>query len=75
MTHATWTRCSLGEVVHDPLIRLVMASDGVSERDLLGLMIRVRRAIRAQEDAAGPALPLAAHAAVVRAPEVGAGLA
>ena len=73
MTHDIGTGCSLGALVHDPLIRLVMASDGVSERDLLGLMIRVRRAIRAREGGAAPAVPLAAvQAAAVRAPDAGA---
>lgn len=49
MTNISPVGCTLSDVVDDPLIRLVMASDGVSERDLVGLMVRVRRAIRTQE--------------------------
>ncbi len=48
MTDATRQGDTLGTLVHDPLIRLVMASDGVSEQELLGLLRRVRRARRAE---------------------------
>ncbi|HVB68640.1 MAG TPA: hypothetical protein VNE67_12375 [Acetobacteraceae bacterium] len=43
--------CGLRAIVRDPLVRLVMASDGVAEADLVALMHRVRRALRS--DGAG----------------------
>ncbi len=39
--------CSLAEIVRDPLVRLLMASDGVSERDLISVMQRAQRAVTA----------------------------
>jgi hypothetical protein len=54
MYHDALTSPGLADLVHDPLTRLVMASDGVSAADLLALMDRVRRARRA---GGWPALP------------------
>ncbi|MBW4090668.1 MAG: hypothetical protein HIU82_06115 [Proteobacteria bacterium] len=39
-------KCGLRAIVRDPLVRLVMASDGVSEADLVALMHRIGRARR-----------------------------
>ena len=36
--------CHTRDLLRDPLTRLMMASDGVSERELLELLRRVRRA-------------------------------
>jgi hypothetical protein len=37
--------CGLTEIVRDPLVRLVMASDGVSEHELISVMQRAQRAV------------------------------
>ena len=55
MAHTPRKGCTLSEVVDDPMTRLMMASDGVSERDLVALLARVRRAIRTQD--VGAAVP------------------
>lgn len=39
-------KCGLRAIVRDPLVRLVMASDGVSEAELVALMHRIGRARR-----------------------------
>jgi hypothetical protein len=36
------------ELLRDPLIRLVMASDRVTERDMIALKERIRRALAAR---------------------------
>ena len=43
-------------LLHDPLIRLVMASDGVTEDAMIGLMTQVRQAIAAREQPPRPTL-------------------
>ena len=37
-----------GDLLRDPLIRLVMASDGVTDRDMIALGDQVRRALAAR---------------------------
>jgi hypothetical protein len=37
-----------GDLLQDPLIRLVMASDGVTERDMIALRDQVRCALAAR---------------------------
>ena len=49
--------CGLAALVRDPLVRLVMASDRVSEAELVALMRRVGRARRRGDAAAAFALP------------------
>jgi hypothetical protein len=39
---------SFSDLLQDPLIRLVMASDGVTERDMIALGDQVRRALAAR---------------------------
>ena len=43
-------------LLHDPLIRLVMASDGVTDDAMIDLMTQVRQAIAAREQPRRPAL-------------------
>ena len=43
-------------LLHDPLIRLVMLSDGVTEDALIDLMTQVRQSIAAREQARRPTL-------------------
>ena len=43
-------------LLHDPLIRLVMLSDGVTEDALAALMNRVRRSLAARAQLRHPAL-------------------
>ena len=40
----TPARCHPREILRDPLTRLVMESDGVSEHELMTLLRRIRRA-------------------------------
>ena len=40
----TRASCHPREILRDPLTRLVMASDGVSEQELMALLRRIRRA-------------------------------
>jgi hypothetical protein len=55
------TECdaTFGELLRDPLIRLVMASDGVTERDMIALRDQVRRALAAH--ASSSAMPSSAR--------------
>jgi hypothetical protein len=46
MTSTFRQGCALGDLIDDPLTRLMMASDGVSEQELVTLLRRVRRARR-----------------------------
>ncbi len=46
MSSEIYADCGLRAIVRDPLVRLVMASDGVAEADLVALMHRVGRALR-----------------------------
>ena len=41
-------RLTLGTLLEDPMIRLVMASDGVSEQEMRSLMLRMRRVLSAR---------------------------
>jgi hypothetical protein len=51
--------CSLVELVDDPLIGLVMKSDGVERRELELLLVRVaRERVRASRLASSRGLPL-----------------
>jgi hypothetical protein len=51
--------CSLVELVDDPLIGLVMKSDGVERRELELLLVRVaRERVRASQLASSRGLPL-----------------
>lgn len=43
-------------LLHDPLIRLVMASDGVTEDAMIDLMTQVRQSIAAREQPRRPML-------------------
>jgi hypothetical protein len=38
------------DLLQDPLIRLVMASDGVTEHEMISLMQQFRQALAARED-------------------------
>jgi hypothetical protein len=58
--------CGVAEVLRDPLIRLVMVSDGVSETELAALMDRVRRSLHGHAGCDEPA----AQAGPRRAPLV-----
>jgi hypothetical protein len=43
----------LDHLLRDPLIQLVMASDGVTERDMIALWDQVRRDLAARDPAVG----------------------
>lgn len=47
---------AFASLLHDPLIRLVMASDGVTEDAMIDLMTQVRQSIAAREQPRQPAL-------------------
>jgi hypothetical protein len=38
------------DLLRDPLIRLVMKSDGITEQEMIALMDQLRRALAARED-------------------------
>ena len=49
---------TLSAMLHDPLIRLVMRSDGVSEKDLSDLLLRVKDTLVARASLPAPTAPL-----------------
>jgi hypothetical protein len=40
---------SIANLLRDPLIRLVMKSDGVTEQDMIAVMDQLRRSLKARE--------------------------
>jgi hypothetical protein len=48
MCAETDCEATFGDLLRDPLIRLVMASDGVTDRDMVALRDQVRRALAAR---------------------------
>jgi len=56
------TSCSFEAILSDPMIRLVMASDGVTDDDLLDVLHTARAAILAREVEVMPRLTLATEA-------------
>jgi hypothetical protein len=42
------------DLLRDPLIRLVMESDGVTEQAMIALVVQVRRSLAARERPMGP---------------------
>jgi hypothetical protein len=43
-------RLRFPDLLRDPLIRLVMKSDGVTEQEMVAVMDQLRRALTARED-------------------------
>jgi hypothetical protein len=60
MCTMTISMLTIAGMLQDPLIRLVMRSDGVSEQDLSDLLSRVKNSLEARE--APVALPLPVQA-------------
>ena len=46
------------DLLREPLIRLVMESDGVTEQEMIAVMYQLRRALAARDIACAPYIPM-----------------